>query len=78
MKKENKTPFQKARESRVRNRSRASRGSRASNGNNEEDYPKVISPVMRDTRDKTPEGVAKPSAIPKSIIHPDPLEVLKI
>jgi hypothetical protein len=68
MKKDNKTAFQKARESRMRNRSRASRGSRASNNSNVEDYPKVTSPVMRDTRDKTPEGVAKLSTIPKSII----------
>ena len=65
MKKDNKTAFQKARESRMRNRSRASR---ASNNSNVEDYPKVTSPVMRNTRDKTPEGVAKPSTIPKSII----------
>lgn len=33
---------------------------------------------MRDNRDKTPEGVGKPSAIPKSIIQPDPIEVLRM
>jgi len=59
----------------MRNRSRASR---ASNNSIEEDYPKVISPVMRENRDKTPEGVGKPSAIPKTIIQPDPLEVLRM
>jgi hypothetical protein len=59
----------------MRNRSRASRASNDSIG---EDYPKIISPVMRDNRDKTPEGVGKPSAIPKSIIQPDPLEVLRM
>ena len=78
MKKDNKTAFQKARESRIRNQSRGSRGSRASNNSNAEDYPKVISPVMRDTREKTPEGVAKPFTIPKSMIQSDPLEVLRI
>jgi hypothetical protein len=49
----------------MRNKSRASR---ASNSSIVEDYPKIISPVMRDNRDKTPEGVGKPSAIPKTII----------
>ena len=55
MKKDNKTAFQKARESRMRNKSRASRSSRASNNSNAEVYPKVISPTMRKIRDDTPE-----------------------